>query len=318
MFNPKICYIQVGGTVLPIKLQRFFRFLKKLNFSAFNFLLFIYVYSEHIISISTSVEAIKRNRVRPKHFFQDLSILVYMIVDKKIFFIYKSQKNKIAPWNIWPLICDDIDILYDLCVKDTNDDLDCYVDFKHSKSYNFTKIGDLAVYIYSNIYMHLYNKFYKTTYNIYTNIRYFSNNFIKICHKTTHTILFLRKQKCFNKGRYSRNRQLYRTGVYWCLYINIIALVGLNYLFYKFTINFMFYWWSFFITLNFFIVPQCIKNNLYTYTNIKNILYSLVFIYSRIFELTFSPLIKNNLYFNIAFLQKKIINFFFFLRNMFI
>ncbi len=97
MFNPKICYIQVGGTVLPIKLQRFFRFLKKLNFSAFNFLLFIYVYSEHIISISTSVEAIKRNRVRPKHFFQDLSILVYMIVDKKIFFIYKSQKNKIAP-----------------------------------------------------------------------------------------------------------------------------------------------------------------------------------------------------------------------------
>jgi hypothetical protein len=28
------------------------------------------------------------------------------------------------------------------------------------------------------------------------------------------TILFLRKQRIFNKGRYSRNRQLYRTGVY--------------------------------------------------------------------------------------------------------
>lgn len=27
-------------------------------------------------------------------------------------------------------------------------------------------------------------------------------------------IFFIRKQKFFNKGRYSRNRQLYRTGVY--------------------------------------------------------------------------------------------------------
>jgi hypothetical protein len=27
---------------------------------------------------------------------------------------------------------------------------------------------------------------------------------------------FLRKSKLFNKGRYSRNRQTYRTGAYWC------------------------------------------------------------------------------------------------------
>jgi hypothetical protein len=27
-------------------------------------------------------------------------------------------------------------------------------------------------------------------------------------------ILFIRKQKTFNKGRYSRNRQIYRTGTY--------------------------------------------------------------------------------------------------------
>ena len=31
------------------------------------------------------------------------------------------------------------------------------------------------------------------------------------------TIFFLRKVKIFNKGRYSRNRQNYRTGVYLCL-----------------------------------------------------------------------------------------------------
>ncbi len=31
---------------------------------------------------------------------------------------------------------------------------------------------------------------------------------------TENNILFLRKNKVFNKGRYSRNRQTYRTGVY--------------------------------------------------------------------------------------------------------
>lgn len=40
-------------------------------------------------------------------------------------------------------------------------------------------------------------------------VKFFSKNFKKIT-----TILFVRKQKFFNKGRYSRNRQLYRTGVF--------------------------------------------------------------------------------------------------------
>jgi hypothetical protein len=40
---------------------------------------------------------------------------------------------------------------------------------------------------------------------------------------------FLRKELIFSKGRYSRNRQVYRTGVYWCLYINILAVVALYY-----------------------------------------------------------------------------------------
>ena len=35
---------------------------------------------------------------------------------------------------------------------------------------------------------------------------------------------FVRKSKNFNKGRYSRNRQVYRTGVYVCFYVNVIAL----------------------------------------------------------------------------------------------
>jgi hypothetical protein len=55
-------------------------------------------------------------------------------------------------------------------------------------------------------------------------------------------MLFLRKSKIFNKGRYSRNRQFYRTGVYWCLYLSIILFTGLYYWFYHFIVNFGFFW----------------------------------------------------------------------------
>lgn len=55
-------------------------------------------------------------------------------------------------------------------------------------------------------------------------------------------IQFLRKFRVFNKGRYSRNRQFYRTGVYWCLYINIIAVIGIYFWFYKITFNYNYLW----------------------------------------------------------------------------
>lgn len=67
-------------------------------------------------------------------------------------------------------------------------------------------------------------------------------------------VLFLRKNKVFNKGRYSRNRQYYRTGVYWCLYVNIVAVIGIYFWFYRFNINFGYLWWLlyfFFFTLFF-------------------------------------------------------------------
>lgn len=50
--------------------------------------------------------------------------------------------------------------------------------------------------------------------------------------------LYIRTTKIFNKGKYSRTRQNYRTGVYLLLYFSIIALFGLNYIFYKFSFNF--------------------------------------------------------------------------------
>ena len=74
---------------------------------------------------------------------------------------------------------------------------------------------------------------------------------------------FLRKNKVYNKGRYSRCRQNYRTGVYMCMYLSILSIFGLYYWFLKFTFNFTYLWWLFIIFISSFFVPQIIKYNLY-------------------------------------------------------
>lgn len=74
---------------------------------------------------------------------------------------------------------------------------------------------------------------------------------------------FLRKNKNFNKGRFSRNRQIYRTGVYFCLYINIVTFYSLWYYFYKFKIKFTYVWWLFIILPFSFIHTRALKYNLY-------------------------------------------------------
>jgi len=76
-------------------------------------------------------------------------------------------------------------------------------------------------------------------------------------------VYFLRKSKVFNKGRYSRNRQTYRTGVYWSLYVNIVAMIGLPYWFYRFTINFGYVWWMLYIFIASFFVSKAIKYKFY-------------------------------------------------------
>ena len=40
---------------------------------------------------------------------------------------------------------------------------------------------------------------------------------------------FLRKNKVYNKGRYSRGRQNYRTGVYLCMYLSVVSIFGSYY-----------------------------------------------------------------------------------------
>ncbi len=127
----------------------------------------------------------------------------------------------------------------------------------------FKKIKFLKIFLkFSKIVFFLKNSF-KKIYN-------FKNVFTKINLKYFNSIkfFFLRKTKCFNKSRYSRNRQNFRTGFYWCLYVNIIALIGLNFLFYKFIINFTALWYLFIFFIFIFFFSKFFK---YNYTNFYNI-----------------------------------------------
>ena len=81
---------------------------------------------------------------------------------------------------------------------------------------------------------------------------------------------FLRKNKVYNKGRYSRCRQNYRTGVYMCMYLSVVSIFGLYYWFFKFSFNFTYLWWLFIGFVGSFFLPKIIKYRLYEPTTLIN------------------------------------------------
>lgn len=90
-----------------------------------------------------------------------------------------------------------------------------------------------------------------------------THKFFNINHSDVFEIQFLRKNKVYNKGRYSRCRQNYRTGVYMCLYLSIISIFGLYYWFFRFSFNFTYLWWLFIVFIGSFFLPKIIKYRLY-------------------------------------------------------
>lgn len=176
--------------------------------------------------------------------------------------------------------------------------------------YNFTKIENFNIKFYSVLSNNSVLYFLNNTTSILNNllislkknivvsvnkinnsnylIRYSPTNVAKYLHSnylSSLNVLFLRKNKIFNKGRYSRNRQFYRTGVYWCLYINIIAIVGLYFWFYRFVMNFGYLWWLLFLSLASFVLAKSFNFNL---LNIKNLINSI-----KLDLIFFSLLVKN-------------------------
>lgn len=121
---------------------------------------------------------------------------------------------------------------------------------KISNKIKLNKYKNFIFYFFKKIDIKNFKIFFQTSslINLYN-----KNVFKKI------NINFLRKNKFFNKGRYSRNRQYYRTGVYWCLYINIIAVLGFYFWFYKITLNFGYLWWLLWLFFASFFLPKFFK-----------------------------------------------------------
>jgi len=94
--------------------------------------------------------------------------------------------------------------------------------------------------------------------------------FIEVGVNKNNVVFFLRKNKIFNKGRYSRNRQIYRTGVYMCLWINIIFVYFYIFSFYRFAFNFGYMW----VGIGLFIISMVLgrgaKYRLYNFKNFLN------------------------------------------------
>ena len=107
------------------------------------------------------------------------------------------------------------------------------------------KVDDLLNYF--TLFENLNTKKHKNA-DIYTELK----NLIVIWYNKLHfttlntskktLILYLRSSRHFNKGRYSRNRQLYRTGVYWCIWLNVVIVYGLHYYFYRVVFSFGYLW----------------------------------------------------------------------------
>jgi len=164
----------------------------------------------------------------------------------------------------------------------------------NSLNYTFSVLNDKFVnkFTFSNLIINkalIYKNYINKNYinNLVVLLNNLSNNIFKINFSISSinkflninvsdiSINFLRKNKIFNKGRYSRNRQYYRTGVYWCLYINIIAVIGMYFWFYRINMNFTYLWWFFYLCVISIFLPKIINNNIVSYNNFFKTFYNL-------------------------------------------
>lgn len=133
---------------------------------------------------------------------------------------------------------------------------------------------------------------YKISFSASNIVKYISDKSVN-----NSIILYLRKNKIFNKSRYSRNRQTYRTGAYWCLYVNIIAVVAFYFWFYKFTMNFGYLWWLLYLLILSFFFARALKHRFYNpinvFTEFKNGFKWLILILVNIFTPLLSTILSN-------------------------
>lgn len=148
--------------------------------------------------------------------------------------------------------------------------------------FNFKNLNDRLFNLNSTLSNSFKINFSESSTNKHINL---NNNFLK---RSNFVFFYLRKNKIFNKGRYSRNRQTYRTGFYWCLWINIFAIYGLHFAFYRFTFVFGYLWLFFIIFIGSFIFSRMLKYNFHNYnyifSEINNFFTWLGFLYNNFYN----------------------------------
>jgi len=143
-----------------------------------------------------------------------------------------------------------------------------YLNF--NKKYNNIILLDFKILKKNRI---LLNNSWLKSLNLFYPIRFSETSItkhIKLNNLQNYVFFYVRKNRIFNKGRYSRNRQLYRTGVYWCLWLNIMLVYGLYFMFYRFTFNFGYFWWGLLIFAYSTIFSRVLKYNFFNFFYLKN------------------------------------------------
>ena len=137
--------------------------------------------------------------------FNEKIIRYYKITPPNIYFKKRQNKERVFKLQKLILLVYNYKVRYKKILKIMGKNFVNMVMFRHSFA-NFFKIRmnyDFSRYI---------KNFYSAKFSESSISKYINANTIK-----KYNFFFLRKNRIFNKGRYSRNRQLYRTGVYWCL-----------------------------------------------------------------------------------------------------
>lgn len=75
------------------------------------------------------------------------------------------------------------------------------------------------------------------------------------------SIFFTKKNYLYNKGKFSRNRQTYKTGVYLCIWLTVLTVVGLYFYFYLMSMKFTYFYLLFLFFLFLFFYKFFIKKN---------------------------------------------------------
>lgn len=80
-------------------------------------------------------------------------------------------------------------------------------------------------------------------------------------------INFFRLNKLYNKGKFSRNRQTYRTGVFLCIWLTILTVIGMYFYFYTLSIKFTYFYFGFIFFIFLFFYKYIFKLNKNKMTN---------------------------------------------------